>query len=206
MMLCSSVSAILFLSTPSARRATAAKGQGNIQVQISIHALREEGDGTRRPMVPKPSNFYPRPPRGGRPKATEAAEAKEYFYPRPPRGGRRTTPRYSNITKNFYPRPPRGGRPSPADAKGAGKIFLSTPSARRATPQVTAPAGGWAISIHALREEGDRHTPNSEHGLDDFYPRPPRGGRRASPVAFLSLLTFLSTPSARRATSGRIPL
>ena len=34
-------------------------------------------------------------------------------------------------------------------------IFLSTPSARRATeysiPQVTAPA----ISIHALREEGD---------------------------------------------------
>ena len=62
------------------------------------------------------------------------------------------------------------------------------------------------ISIHALREEGDRHTPNSEHGLDDFYPRPPRGGRRASPVAFLSLLTFLSTPSARRATSGRIPL
>ena len=68
---------------------------------------------------------------------------------------------------------------------------------------MTAPAGGWAISIHALREEGDRHTPNSEHGLDDFYPRPPRGGRRASPVAFLSLLTFLSTPSARRATSIR---
>ena len=34
-------------------------------------------------------------------------------------------------------------------------VFLSTPSARRATPQVTAPTGGWAISIHALREEGD---------------------------------------------------
>ena len=166
-----------FLSTPSARRATKTPKQEKSTKVISIHALREEGDGTRRPMVPKPSNFYPRPPRGGRPKATEAAEAKEYFYPRPPRGGRRTTPRYSNITKNFYPRPPRGGRPSPADAKGAGKIFLSTPSARRATPQVTAPAGGWAISIHALREEGDRHTPNSEHGLDDFYPRPPRGGR-----------------------------
>ena len=56
MMLCSSVSAILFLSTPSARRATAAKGQGNIHVQISIHALREEGDvwsvrTTARPII-----------------------------------------------------------------------------------------------------------------------------------------------------------
>ena len=100
-----------FLSTPSARRATKTPKQEKSTKVISIHALREEGDGTRRPMVPKPSNFYPRPPRGGRPKATEAAEAKEYFYPRPPRGGRRTTPRYSNITKNFYPRPPRGGRP-----------------------------------------------------------------------------------------------
>ena len=162
MMLCSSVSAILFLSTPSARRATAAKGQGNIHVQISIHALREEGD-----------------------QDTETGEIyKGDFYPRPPRGGRRDSE--TNGSKTIK--------------------FLSTPSARRATPQVTAPAGGWAISIHALREEGDRHTPNSEHGLDDFYPRPPRGGRRASPVAFLSLLTFLSTPSARRATSGRIPL
>ena len=102
---------IKFLSTPSARRATKTPKQEKSTKVISIHALREEGDGTRRPMVPKPSNFYPRPPRGGRPKATEAAEAKEYFYPRPPRGGRRTTPRYSNITKNFYPRPPRGGRP-----------------------------------------------------------------------------------------------
>ena len=199
-MLLNSAFISLFLSTPSARRATHQPVATGVSGAISIHALREEGDGTRRPMVPKPSNFYPRPPRGGRPKATEAAEAKEYFYPRPPRGGRRTTPRYSNITKNFYPRPPRGGRPfsfskspvfssflstpsarratlhalrllalpknfyprpprggrpSPADAKGAGKIFLSTPSARRATPQVTAPAGGWAISIHALREEGD---------------------------------------------------
>ena len=33
---------------------------------ISIHALREEGDGTRRQMVRGQPNFYPRPPRGGR--------------------------------------------------------------------------------------------------------------------------------------------
>ena len=44
MTLCSAVS-ILFLSTPSARRATPPSlfaGDGN---NISIHALREEGDG-----------------------------------------------------------------------------------------------------------------------------------------------------------------
>ena len=34
----------LFLSTPSARRATARQGQSCGRTQISIHALREEGD------------------------------------------------------------------------------------------------------------------------------------------------------------------
>ena len=44
MMLCSSVSAILFLSTPSARRATRAEKAAEAAREISIHALREEGD------------------------------------------------------------------------------------------------------------------------------------------------------------------
>ena len=35
-------------------------------------------------------------------------------------------------------------------------IFLSTPSARRATGGCAPPALGGAISIHALREEGDQ--------------------------------------------------
>ena len=34
-------------------------------------------------------NFYPRPPRGGRPVWMGSAEMSTYFYPRPPRGGRR---------------------------------------------------------------------------------------------------------------------
>ena len=34
------------------------------------------------------------------------------------------------------------------------------------------------ISIHALREEGDRHLGIIEVGFQNFYPRPPRGGRR----------------------------
>ena len=36
-------------------------------VAISIHALREEGDSLRFPPVLLLRDFYPRPPRGGRP-------------------------------------------------------------------------------------------------------------------------------------------
>ena len=35
------------------------------------------------------------------------------------------------------------------------------------------------ISIHALREEGDETAVFSRRGQQNFYPRPPRGGRRA---------------------------
>ena len=34
------------------------------------------------------------------------------------------------------------------------------------------------ISIHALREEGDSGLRAKPAGRNDFYPRPPRGGRR----------------------------
>ena len=83
---------------------------------------------------------------------------------------------------------------------GSAQEFLSTPSARRATKPRRRERSRQNISIHALREEGDRHTPNSEHGLDDFYPRPPRGGRPADGYLFSDQYGFLSTPSARRAT------
>ena len=36
--------------------------------RISIHALREEGDGKHRRTSHPQQDFYPRPPRGGRPK------------------------------------------------------------------------------------------------------------------------------------------
>ena len=79
---------------------------------------------------------------------------------------------------NFYPRPPRGGRPV---CFAAGRVsvsisihalreegdegyaqvllpqnlFLSTPSARRATLDKRGKPSKFKISIHALREEGD---------------------------------------------------
>ena len=63
------ISPSAFLSTPSARRATfmAARWAG-MDSEISIHALREEGDCPRRLGFLRRRNFYPRPPRGGRPR------------------------------------------------------------------------------------------------------------------------------------------
>ena len=56
-----------FLSTPSARRATAAALPPWAACRISIHALREEGDAAGSTGTSASTNFYPRPPRGGRP-------------------------------------------------------------------------------------------------------------------------------------------
>ena len=56
-----------FLSTPSARRATVPCVVVEMDERISIHALREEGDLLDTPFFYFFTNFYPRPPRGGRP-------------------------------------------------------------------------------------------------------------------------------------------
>ena len=123
----------------------------------------------------------------------------------------------------FYPRPPRGGRLAAALQAKVEQLFLSTPSARRATPEYQLPGCAERISIHALREEGDVLPSSSHRPSMYFYPRPPRGGRRRGfllparlpPISIhalreegdadLALFTthdgvFLSTPSARRAT------
>ena len=146
---------------------------------ISIHALREEGDGQRGWSKTTPKYFYPRPPRGGRRCGRgSASKWRNYFYPRPPRGGRRTA--MKNVLVDM--------------------LFLSTPSARRATPVCGDQKLGQDISIHALREEGDWPKTTAGSLSSNFYPRPPRGGRPTSVGCVTFWFRFLSTPSARRAT------
>ena len=86
-----------------------------------------------------------------------------------------------------------------ASAKNA--AFLSTPSARRATLPSAISCSKTFISIHALREEGDYPRDKSKTKPEDFYPRPPRGGRLRRTRAISARYEFLSTPSARRATA-----
>ena len=100
----------------------------------------------------------------------------------------------------FNPRPPRGGRPFPNCQGKNLDTFQSTPSARRATNVTLGFVEHLNISIHALREEGDRvlpllcmlhkifrSTPSARRAtlvtltlfryFFYFNPRPPRGGR-----------------------------
>ena len=237
-----------FLSTPSARRATHTLPRRDARYASFLSTP----SARRATLHDKPRDiksfyFYPRPPRGGRPadyiiipvdcdisihalreegdavRVMEIVEGK-YFYPRPPRGGRPAgCPQWTHFKKHFYPRPPRGGRPISARRSKIPSIFLSTPSARRATPQKhhhqpgqpisihalreegdpsMGTTAGWrkSISIHALREEGDGVTMPRQKQSGYFYPRPPRGGRPSLWNKAWTSDRFLSTPSARRAT------
>ena len=83
-------------------------------------------------------------------------------------------------------------------------IFLSTPSARRATHQVDHVRHIGVISIHALREEGDWVLASAMLAASIFLSTP--SARRATlhnPATNVGRLQFLSTPSARRATQTR---
>ena len=52
------------------------------------------------------------------------------------------------------------------------------------------------ISIHALREEGDSALWTSARARYDFYPRPPRGGRRDQSVC-PNFIHFISIHALR---------
>ena len=147
--------------------------------------------------------FYPRPPRGGRrvrlPRGVERvqflstpsarrATAREtrthtqlrYFYPRPPRGGR-PWPWWIRFTMQsyFYPRPPRGGRLINSRLVCA-RHSISIHALREEGDYLekVGEVDTYEISIHALREEGDTKKRLQAQRRNDFYPRPPRGGRR----------------------------
>ena len=79
-----------------------------------------------------------------------------YFYPRPPRGGRllRLDQTIDQQAISIHALREEGDQNSTTKPVCL-KIFLSTPSARRATQDFTEAPQTLAISIHALREEGD---------------------------------------------------
>ena len=125
---------MIFLSTPSARRATHLLAEVVLGEGISIHALREEGDAATR----------------------WCCCSAPYFYPRPPRGGRLGPVRMAMVNGQFLSTPSARRATEGPDVTLSADKFLSTPSARRATPDRSGEGRGRPISIHALREEGDR--------------------------------------------------
>ena len=169
-----------FLSTPSARRATGF---------VFFHGA-------------APFNFYPRPPRGGRRCRCALVVVGELISIHALREegddngfadtlltdisihalreeGDSPAPGTSCTQRNFYPRPPRGGRHEARQIGVASYLFLSTPSARRATLPVGALSR--AHSQFLSTPSARRATGRLQHPARptvDFYPRPPRGGRR----------------------------
>ena len=134
----------------------------------------------------------------------EAACYERDFYPRPPRGGRPGNGLPPVYAFYFYPRPPRGGRP-PYNGSMFTKSFISIHALREEGDLEMVPddTAGNIISIHALREEGDRDLYRFIADFGVFLSTP--SARRAThgPVSFSPInRLFLSTPSARRATNA----
>ena len=124
---------VKFQSTPSVGRATRYNVIGMGCTNISIHALRGEGDRGGLFFFLSSLYFNPRPPWGGRPQAVAIGSVskgisihalrgegdreyfrlyliKSYFNPRPPWGGRRWFFHVFLHLQYFNPRPPWGGR------------------------------------------------------------------------------------------------
>ena len=79
------------------------------------------------------------------------------FYPRPPRGGRPAPDLADDVGTQISIHALREeGEQQGFHLLFALVEFLSTPSARRATAGAWDEVTKWQISIHALREEGDR--------------------------------------------------
>ena len=123
-------------------------------------------------------NFNPRPPRGGRRLMFRPLAVLMWISIHAPReGGDISTFFQRSSDPYFNPRPPRGGRQDDPAGRLGDVIFQSTPPARGATTRRCIYASHSHISIHAPREGGDLYRVLCHHAIQDFNPRPPRGGR-----------------------------
>ena len=212
----------IFQSTPSVGRATKNAQPQSHTSQISIHALRGEGDmGYIGILWVEEISIHAL--RGeGDDSGGLCRILHHHFNPRPPWGGRRRHYRRCVSEHYFNPRPPWGGRRCLVFACRSESSFQSTPSVGRATRLLTPSRTEVTISIHALRGEGDRQIWNEDlysmisihalrgegdsperlgcGGCGDFNPRPPWGGRLVNLGQTGNASQFQSTPSVGRAT------
>ena len=143
----------------------------------------------------------------------------DYFYPRPPRGGRRRPVWYNGFTKGFLSTPSarratkplrgvlciqnisihalreEGDADLPVDCHGSRDISIHA-LREEGDQRFQRHDQRRVISIHALREEGDRAAPKPSRHRSNFYPRPPRGGRREQARKFIQQ-TFISIHALR---------
>ena len=103
---------------------------------ISIHALREEGDGSFSQFILDLDTFLSTPSaRRATAHLRASSSSRGNFYPRPPRGGRHADHQHPcwRIPISIHALREEGDAPIPASVELHRALFLSTPSARRAT-------------------------------------------------------------------------
>ncbi len=167
---------------------------------ISTHALREEGDSG-------PADRCPAAPISTHALREEGDIMANYVYATDPRFLPTPSARRATTLTGRICRPGRISTHAlreegdPQQMQQVANMPISTHALREEGDQAPVYAAPEPeISTHALREEGDA----VKHGQwiydENFYPRPPRGGRPRVPRFRATLAEFLPTPSARRAT------
>ena len=146
---------VRFLSTPSARRATGAVQGRDLRPDISIHALREEGD-ERKFTLSFSSEISIHALREEGDIAQAAFNGTLKLFLSTPSARRATGGGQFYATTDQFLSTPSARRATAGDVPGGEVLdqFLSTPSARRATEGRHSSQQRISISIHALREEG----------------------------------------------------
>ena len=170
---------------------------------ISIHALRVEGDQLICAPNPKDKQISIHALRVEGDNTGSRVCQRFCGFLSTPSGWRATDNdrRIQSPCRYFYPRPPGGGR-LPRRRNELIRHAISIHALRvEGDPLHGNAVQVERISIHALRVEGDGRSGRSARPAGYFYPRPPGGGRRASSSVMPSVSTrFLSTPSGWRAT------
>ena len=158
---------------------------------ISIHALRVEGDLP----LPAPSAFSPvflSTPSGWRAtcRISISCSAADGFLSTPS-GWRATLFEQREVLVLRFLSTPSGWRATtPSQMPFSNEKFLSTPSGWRATCPKAPAHPHAAISIHALRVEGDKRLYCFGVLKAYFYPRPPGGGRQNCIASIISRLVI----------------
>ena len=190
----------------------ALRGEGDYLAQqtykpneISIHALRGEGDNQiSKTMNASTTNFYPRPPWGGRLTDLFTAAHVEIFLSTPSVGRATRKSRSCTGIDSISIHALRGeGDKEPGSLYGPVEYFYPRPPWGGRHPRTEIIIQELNISIHALRGEGDQVVDNLQKSFDISIHALRGEGDVNCQVKCHHLTQFLSTPSVGRATVDR---
>ena len=169
-----------FQSTPSTRRETIRGNTYYALDNISIHSLHTEGDTSVRTCLILASDFNPLPPHGGRHSVQTRSNTPEdiSIHSLHTEGDEKKLARERQQRISIH------------------SLHTEGDDTEKTQAQIN------SISIHSLHTEGDNNRSFKNLIIINFNPLPPHGGRLVESPRSEQNLSFQSTPSTRRETSG----